>query len=168
MSLRVSYLKRSNRSLKLGAFKNMAKRGDPRIASALDGFLRRLTAPDLYDLIVPVERKGTALVRAALHGCPTARWKCVLSSDAIQDHANKVSPKKILILDDSVWTGLSLRRTVATVAAAFPNAAITTAAFVTHRDAPPDLVNIAYYQSVDELMYQTCRDTLVNFLQDRG
>jgi hypothetical protein len=139
-----------------------------RTVAALEKFVKDLILDDRFDYIVPVERKGTALVRAALGSTSRKQWKHILSSDAIETVTNPERARNVLILDDSVWTGQSLIQAVASVRKILPNAEITTAAFVTHRQAPSDLVDIAYYQNVDDQCYHECRSALVDYLQVQG
>ena len=139
-----------------------------RTVAALDRFVHGLVNSAAYDYIVPVERKGTALVRAGLGADPARSWRRILSSDAIKTVRSDGPAAHILIVDDSVWTGRSLQQTVDAVRSALPAAHITTAAFVTHQEAPTDAVTIAYYRGVDDECYRECREALIEYLQTKG
>src|SRR5437773_3783631 len=76
-----------------------------RTIAALKKFVRDILRDD-YDYIVPVERKGTALVRAALQDMnDPSLWKRVVSSAAVEFVLANQRGKRVLILDDSVWKG---------------------------------------------------------------
>src|SRR5262249_9038994 len=90
------------------------------------------------------------------------------SSSAVERIPNRQSPTRVLVVDDSVWTGHSLRAAVARVHHALPDAVVTTAAFVTHRQAPPGAVDVAYYRGVDDESYQDRRGAVVEYLQTKG
>lgn len=139
-----------------------------RTVAALQRFVGDLVNDDSFDYIVPVERKGTALVRAALRNSDAERWKRIRSSDAVETVQDPSRRARVLVLDDSVWTGRSLSHTVDKVKQALPNAQITTAAFVTHLQAPPTAVGVAYYWGVDDQCYRECREAVVEYLQAEG
>ncbi len=138
-----------------------------RTVAALESFASDLVNDRSFDYVVPVERKGTALVRAALGASDETKWRRILSSSAVNSISAPDRRLRVLVLDDSVWSGRSLRAAVDAVRSALPQAEIVTAAFVTHIASVPD-VDIAYYRRVDEECYREYRDAVVEYLQTKG
>jgi len=140
-----------------------------RTVGALEQFVFDLVNDSRFDFVVPVERKGTALIRAALGPSDASKWRRILSSDAVgAAKMDSQRPARILVFDDSVWTGHSLLSTVEAVRRMLPVCEVTTAAFVTHQNAPKGIIDVAYYRGVDDHCYRECRAALVDYLQTKG
>src|SRR5258708_3005241 len=80
-----------------------------RIIGALVRFIRDLVSDQGFDYIVPIERKGTALIRSSLSSADISQWRRVVSSTALETiFSEKKDRLKILLFDDSVWKGRSV------------------------------------------------------------
>jgi orotate phosphoribosyltransferase len=141
-----------------------------RVVAALTKFIGELVHSDSYDYVVPVERKGTALVRTAMSGADQGQWRRIVSSDAMGVVLGERKGARVLVIDDSVWSGETLRDTVDAVRKAGSGLGIkvTVAAFISHQDADPRLLDIVYYRGLDNEAYEECRDAVVEYLQKEG
>jgi hypothetical protein len=136
--------------------------------SALGQFSRDLVQSKDFDYIVPIERKGTALVRSAIESESPAAWQKVISSQALPAVGRALKNARILVFDDSVWRGQSLRKAVELIRKTEETARITTAAFMSHRRAPEELLDIVYYRALDDDDYGEIREAIVEYLQYQG
>src|SRR5262249_3194635 len=121
-----------------------------------------------FDYIVPIERKGTALVRAELMSSDGRGWSKVLSREAAPATLANKPGAKVLVLDDSVWSGKTIKQTVDMLRQEAPHTRLTTAAFMTHRDAPPDAVDISYFEGLGDDSFKSRREAVVDYLQRQG
>lgn len=144
-----------------------------RIVGALVSFIRSLIDDRTFDFIVPIERKGTALVRSALGSADMNEWRRVVSSTALDTlFLGGERRLKILLFDDSVWKGRSLaavkKKLLSTAAERGVECEVVTAAFMSHERAAADDLDIVYYRGLDERSYVDCRTAVVNYLQFEG
>ncbi len=136
-------------------------------------FLEGLLAQGDFDLIVCVERKATALLRALIEEIAEPRlkweWSKVLSTASMDQFPWQLfSGRRILLYEELVHHGKTLRRNKEKLAKLVPdNVAITTAGFaVWYRcETPPDF---AFYAAVDSEEYSEIRDALIRMLQVHG
>jgi hypothetical protein len=134
-------------------------------------FLKDILEKEKIDFIVPAERKGTAVLRALIQEIDEPRlewpWDRVLSSAAI-DHASNIdfTGQRILVFDEMVQHGNTLRRTIKQIEKKQP-AAVVTAGFAVYEKCET-LPDKWFYGSLDAKAYENVRDDVVSMLQKYG
>jgi len=139
-----------------------------RTIEALREFVAALLWDPMFDYVVPIERKGTALIRAAIMGSESPNWGKVLAREAACVTLANRPGVRVLALDDSVWSGETIKATVGMLEAALPRAEVVTAAFMTHADAPSGSVDISYFQGLGDNAFRERRAAVVEYLQQQG
>jgi hypothetical protein len=148
-------------------------REQPPIERRLLSFLKELLDDGTFDLIVCVERKATALLRALIEEISEPRlrwqWSKVLSTASMDQFPwHLFTGRRVLLFEELVHHGKTMGRNKQQLATLVPDGVeITTAGFaVWYRcEAPPDF---AFYASVDSEEYSTIRDELIRMLQVHG
>jgi hypothetical protein len=128
---------------------------------------------DKYDLIIPIERKGMALLRAILGENDNPMWERIISSTALSrlDPDFFKNKKRILILDDSILKGNMMQIILDKLTGTFkvPRENIATAAFLVHEDySKNQYPDFYYYGVLDEETYSKKRKALIKFLKNMG
>lgn len=122
--------------------------------------------------IVTVERKGTALIRAVIEqGGIDWSWDRVLSTSSIPGlDSTYLINKRILLFDDSVNHGHSMRKTMDQIVNKFDNKVnIATAAFAVHENCEADIQpDFYFYVGLKDERFEKIRTAVVTFLQERG
>lgn len=148
---------------------------EQRIASFVQSVVRD-TAPDL---IVPVERKGTAILRALIdkmgEGGLRWPWSQVVSSTALDfltpEWVSEKRIKRILVFDEMIHHGRHLRDVVVNKLTGdrlkIRSDNITTAVFGVHEDCKFPLDRFCHSQ-LSEQTYQRLRGEIVTMLQRLG
>ena len=136
-------------------------------------FLQRAIDATKPDLIVPVERKGTAILRALIDNLEDAplnwHWSKVISSAVLRGVSrDRLADHRILVFDELLRHGRRVDDTVkALLAHGVREENISTAVFAVHEDYTRELDHFRYNQLDDEL-YARYRQEIVEMLQRRG
>jgi hypothetical protein len=139
-----------------------------RVIAAVEQFISGLLQDPQYDYIVPIERKGTALVRSVLGDASAERWQRIVTLDAAEVVLRDAVGKSVLVLDDSVWRGRKVRDARERLNKLGEGTSVTVAACMSHRLAPPDCADIVYYAGLDDDSYGKTRDAVILHLQEKG
>jgi hypothetical protein len=134
-------------------------------------FLQEILEKERIDFIIPVERKGTAVLRVLMEEIEGQKlrwsWDDVLSSTALDFTLdNRLKDKRLLLFDEMVHHGKSLKETKEKVEQENP-ASILTAAFAVHEKCQT-LPNKWFYGFLDSTAYETFREDVVQMLQRYG
>jgi len=149
-----------------------------------------LLKPENFDLVITVERKATAMLRALLDLMPELTvswdWDRVLSSDALPYlPLNWLAGKRLLVFNEMIHRGRSTRETIQAIEQNTPGASarVETAAFVVHeaferegswrtRDYDGDTTrptpDYAIFRRVSNDLYELIQEDLINTLRDKG
>lgn len=141
-------------------------------------WLARLLDPDRFDVVVPVERKATAIIRALLDLTPeqpcTWDWSRVLSSDALPFlPSDWLANKRVLVFNEMVHRGTSTQKAVDAIVENTPTAAanIERAAFIVHEDYGREdhkpYIH-ALRRGICDRLYGVIRERLVTSLREKG
>lgn len=126
------------------------------------------------DFVITVERKGTALLRAALSGELRRQiglsWERVLSSEALDSlPPNFLEGRSILLLDDGMHVGKRIRRATEdlTTSHRVRREDIRVAAFGVHEEATVD-VDYRFFGQLTESRYREIRNLVIQQFQREG
>jgi hypothetical protein len=139
-----------------------------RVIAAIEQFIRGLLQDPQYDYVVPIERKGTALVRAVLGEATSEQWQRIVTLDAANAVLRDSVGKSVLVLDDSIWRGRKVQQARERLSQLGTGTTVTVAACMSHRSAPPNCVDIVYYAGLDDDSYGKTRDAVILHLQEKG
>ncbi len=136
-------------------------------------FLATVVERSRADVIVCGERKGTAVLRALIQEIEPPRlnwrWDKIVSSSILEQYDwSKVAGGRVLIFDELVHHGRTLRTTEERVArVASPDTRIVTAGFAVWERCVtrPDY---SYFAALDLERYEVVRGLIVEFLQEHG
>lgn len=148
-------------------------------------WLRELLNGADVDLVVTVERKATALMRAFLESAWATGlqlgWREVLSSDALPFlPPNWLDGRRVLVFNEMIHHGDTTSKTLAAIRLNSPRVhSIAVAACIVHKDFNPqrrapalaDLIgepHEAMYRSVTDRTYKLVRDRIVDILRESG
>lgn len=158
----------------------------------LFSWLANVLDPSQYDVVVTVERKATALIRAFIDLSPDYEckvdWSHVLSSEALKYlPENWLKGKRVLVFNEMVHLGSSTKDTIEAIFKNTPPdlmGPIETAALYVHQEFANSNVlrTIDYFRDrfespvpmrvlqrdVSEEMYKLNRDRLIQLLKSRG
>ncbi len=153
-------------------------------------WLAELLSSDHFDIVVPVERKATAILRALLDLTPEIKcdcsWNRVLSSEALPYlPQNWLDGQRILVFNEMIHRGHSTKTTIEAIEKNTPGAEklVKTAAFVVHSEfdpcewrqtqesrVEPDALSPDYamLRGVSDELYGIIRERLIDILQNKG
>jgi hypothetical protein len=156
----------------------------------LFSWLAELLSPEHFDVVVTVERKATAVIRAVLDLLPGSAlqwdWGRVLSSDALPYLPdNWLQGKRILVFNEMIHKGATTLTTIQAIEKNTPSALqnIRTAAFAVHEqfetagcwrtaDFRPDVTaaspDYAVFRQVSDHLYGIIRERLIQWLRNKG
>lgn len=158
-------------------------RTEPRVSilRQLFTFLTGQIAKWNPELIIVVERKGTAILRALKEWEDEElewSWDRVISSDAIDQMPDDYfRSKRIVIFDDMIKTGAHVRRVLSNLSERnlFDPANVKLAIFAVHADCPPEIrfpggttTYEWFYRELLSASYQTIQVQIVEMLQRAG
>ena len=134
-------------------------------------FLRDILEEEQFDYIIPVERKGTAVLRALMQEIEEPRlkwdWRKVLSHAAIDFSSHvDLKGKKVLLFDELVHHGDTLKKAKETIESRCPTS-VMTAGFAVYEKCKK-LPDMWFYGSLDGKAYEVLRDDIVEMLQRYG
>ena len=156
----------------------------------LFSWLSHLLDPARFDVVVSVERKATAVLRALLDLTPEIpcawTWTRVLSSDALPYlPQNQLAGKRVLVFNEMIHKGRSTLEAINAIRRNSPGceAQISTAAFFVHEafdetcsrrmaayrgDNRGDAPDYAIHRQVSDDLYVILRSRLIELLRDKG
>lgn len=124
------------------------------------------------DTIVTVERKGTALLRAAIeNGDIDWTWSKVLSSSAISGlQSDYLVDQRVLVFDDSVNHGHKMQETVESISRKFNDEVkIATVAFAVHENCQANILpDFFFFVALKDKKYKEIRRAVNDYLQEKG
>lgn len=143
------------------------------IEHGICAFMQRVIDSEKPALIVPVERKGTAILRALIDSVEDAPlkwpWTQIISSAVLSTVGEeRLAGRRILVFDELARHGRHLRDAIDQLLASKVNRKdIITAVFAAHEDCTQHLDHFCHSQLDDEL-YERYRNEMVEMLQRRG
>lgn len=128
------------------------------------------------DVIIVIERKGTAILRALKEWNDQPfewPWSKVISSDVIEQvPKDRLEGKRILVFDDTINTGAHLHETLSKLHQRVSSSQVRLAIFATHEPVPARDQIIApdawFYRNLTRASYHAICGQIVRMLQDAG
>jgi hypothetical protein len=160
--------------------RKLGHRGSAPIERQLHTFLQNQIREWFPDLIVVIERKGTAILRALKEGAESFEWPWskVVSSDIIEQVSNEFfENKRVLIFDDTMNTGYHLNELLTNFSkrGLGDKVKIRVAVFAVHESSfsgfpfQGEIVPHAwFYRSLTTTSYQAINAQIVRMLQQAG
>lgn len=148
-----------------------------RIGSHIDVFVRQVVSEVRPRWIVPVERKGTALLRAFCEHSEdtnTANWvrDRIVSSEAIPSMSSElVREGTILLIDEGMYHGHSMQKTIDSVTKNWrvERSRIKLAAFSVHEIAARRLQpDFWWFSGLNDDGYRAAREAIISYFQGQG
>lgn len=146
----------------------------PDVSVDIRSFLSSIFAKFEPDYVITVERKGTALLRAALSGDLRKEiglsWDRVLSSEALESlPPDFFEGRSILLLDDGIHIGRRIRRATEDLMTSHRvrREDIRVAAFGVHESATVD-VDYRFFGQLTDTKYRQIRSLVIQQFQQEG